>query len=1552
MTSVYAASTIHSKSTLSRKYEVDTSAMWNGGEKFRVKDDSLPNQSTFSNFLQQYSMDVGRFHEVKPWINSIRMFVFTFMLILGSAGIFIVDDTNSELFNAVIHVLQYVIKIIPETSANNIYIIFNLSLILIYAALMFLLFRNLLKYKNGNVPSRNAIYFWIITSRVICPIFSCYISYIFCYYLCSIIGSFSKRGLINLAIAFPLLVMQIAYIFFSCSIYNATPLIRPNDITQLWFSYSYLDRRLNIVLFVLILIQCVLTFFTDPFKEILYFILVDCLAIFFAVQVLYSLPGIAPIYNVIIIFAAVESVPLTFFPLVAHYSDKISPIYFIVCIMLSPIAYFIAKTLVSVRCRKVVDAFANMRELQENEEDDSQQLDPLSAAILNLNKTANIDFLKLNITGDHAISLYLRLGFLFNVPEVEDQSFIKWATDQTVKADLVLSACQVSYALQNDVRMLNTLSVHCAKLSAGPFNSRSFALLFDHLRKELLTQLNEPLLTAVQSCKRSSYILQNFYSEFWGSVLTQRLQNMIDILPQISYEMIRTETLFQNLIRNYPNSTIVYRETVIIYHKVLGEHTKTIEIQSKLNRLKKKGDIDSDRSTSSELDEIDRNFQDQLDPWLAAQNVIENTPSIARKLLIAAATVMIIIMIGLPIVQLCIAIYKINDFLRITEPIEIVGDIQMEVSRIPQLIRRISLYQRNKIKNYTVGPAYGALLEFIDENATRYYLNSYVEDFTDNLTRFLDACTNENIPLEVCNNKTHKMISGNSTTHTTLYNLLSSYLLAAKQLKELHNYSDINKDERFQFIFDNYESAHSGISSALGRLNNLVVSFHSSFNRLCIAFYFHTIVVPLLFVLPIFIMSMIASRKELKFLLRLFFSIPKSDIANLKSSINQKKGRANKNEHITIDDSDAEGAQHRKEELIDNLATVPHSHHGVFMGWREISILFVFFTCVMAFIGISVFQYSMTDIIQMTNAYTYSITVYSHAASCYVWAQELFSNCSIFKNDTETKMKSLMAVNGFQDRFNTLLYGSSQKDTKPGLILGWDISDMYTKSKFIDTSTDVSIPCIGMMHTVYYSLSCEAQVALFCSISQWIFNQNMTYEDEYVYHFEHILFGHIIPFLEEGMVLFENKVLNLNQMKVNDLLIVYILLLVMQIIFICLFLRPSLNLILHHIATPRKLLQLVPPEALMKSKFVAKWISGCVRVCSNISTENRNAMNNEVVEFAVDYSSCGVALCDEFLQIQNANQTFLRMTKMESLNSQESIRQVLLRRLIDRDKLACIERLERVAKKITAGMSKTSIFSFESVIAGANNELQNIVVTLHGYSGLDNNNTFASVHTFAVIIKENNLQHNLEETIKNEREKYNRLLDLFMPKEIRERRIEGTDMSMQVDTGSIIHVTITPQFFGPDIIPIISKIFVTLIQALDHETIKIRTCEMSYVAATGLFTRTKNPGQTASDTALKMLSMVQKVVQNNSVTISIGIHTGSIKCGIIGITNSAFDIVGDTAIAAAKLAESCPPWLVHVSERIYGEIKYLKYNVMEIGNDELGHTYLLSNTSFSQGDHS
>ena len=1556
MTSVYAASSIHSKSTLSKKYDVDTSAMWNGGEQFRIRIDDDMESTSFINFMQQFSLDVGRFNEIPALVNTLRMLIFPFFLILDSCGLLLVENTQSGVFMSIINVLKRLTAFLYSGTDINVSVAVNVSILLLYIAFVYSLVVNIYQYKLGSTPSKTSIIMWLTISRVIAPMLSSYVAYYFSVNLCNIIIDYSTNALIDLIISIPLLLIQIFYLFFSCSVYNATPIIRANDSSQLWFSHSIHDWQLNFDIFIIVALESILTFVKSPIKESIFAGVVIILSVYLTVDTYLFLPYIRPKSNAIIISASISTIPFSLFPLINNQVPSAGALYFIACIAFVIIAYIIAKLLINRQIYNIIDQFNLMRSEEEDNEDDTR-MDPLSAAIMHLNKTRNNDFYKLGISGESKISLYLRIGFLFNVPEVEDQTFIKWCTDQTIKADVLLSACQVSYALQSDMRMLNNLEQYVNKLSSGPYNSKSFAILFDHLRQELLTQLNTPLLSAIQQAKKSDFALQTACSEFWNATLKQKLTNMEAALPQISLEMMKTDGLLQRLLRNYPRSPTVLRETVISYHKSLGDHHRSLELQAKLNRTRKEGALDSDHSSSSELDGIDRNFQDQMDPWIIAQDLIAGIHSPAKVWVITTSVVTVIIMFLIPIVELSVALTKVQNYLAKTDPVKVVGLLQEAISRLPQLIRRITLIEQNEITidMESIGQIIGTLTEFANVSNAKLYIDNYIDILEDNLNSFLTTCSDSDVLGTICTEKSVTLkTDSKESTNSTLYDALSTFLLYAREQRNTNDYSDTKTSENVKFLFDNFDAIEEQLTTTLETINVDVLGYQNYFNKICIIFYIVTFVVPLFILVPLIVITYIIVYKEMRFAMKLFLSIPKTDISNLKWSAKSKKDKIVKQKDVIADDTSIESLQLKQEELYENLATNPKNHSGFFFNWLLCLIIFIVASCGFSALGIAVFSLSTDSLVEMTDNYIYSIQASTSAVSCYVWAQEVFSTNPIKDDKAEMKKQSKKYVNNFIEIFNTLLYGKGDQSMKPALLLGSDIVSMYVQSSSVD-QLQLAKPIYGIIHDVYYSMSCETQVRLLDGIVSWLFDEDsqlsFSYSDLFSYHIEHIIFAHIQPYLEKGKEMFNEKVNTLNQTKTNQLLIVYVVLIVLQLIFIFCFLSEGVSIIIHHINTPKILLSLVPPESITKSPTIMKLLGGSITTSiTTILTHGKEVMNGESVEFACDYSNCAVALLNEFLQVTRSNAAFKKLSKTKEADA--PIRTVLQKMLIDNNKLANIQRLEKTAKKMSHGVSKDARFTFESRTAGSNGEMLTLKISLYGYSGSEEEEDYGhsiSVATsFAIVIENTTAQKLQEELIKFEHEKIQKLIRLIMPDEIKGKRDIGFDTSILAETATIIVASIKTSITNEEIIPVVNSIFNEFDKAMNEETIKVRTCSLSYIAASGIFSKSKATGQSASDVALKMIENAKRAIgeERDDVSISIGLCTGTVKCGMVGGSDQVFDVVGETAQSAMRLSEICPPWLIHISERTYGEIKFLKYNLKEIGNGM--HTYLLSPTPFSQ----
>lgn len=105
---------------------------------------------------------------------------------------------------------------------------------------------------------------------------------------------------------------------------------------------------------------------------------------------------------------------------------------------------------------------------------------------------------------------------------------------------------------------------------------------------------------------------------------------------------------------------------------------------------------------------------------------------------------------------------------------------------------------------------------------------------------------------------------------------------------------------------------------------------------------------------------------------------------------------------------------------------------------------------------------------------------------------------------------------------------------------------------------------------------------------------------------------------------------------------------------------------------------------------------------------------------------------------------------------------------------------------------------------------------------------------------------------------------------------------------------------------------------------KLKTIGDSYMCISGLPNR--NPAHPV-DAVLAAFEMVHEVMErdraDNSVRwkLRVGIHTGPVIAGVVGINKFAFDIWGDTVNFSSRMESSSQPNRINLSERTFSRVK-------------------------------
>ena len=112
-----------------------------------------------------------------------------------------------------------------------------------------------------------------------------------------------------------------------------------------------------------------------------------------------------------------------------------------------------------------------------------------------------------------------------------------------------------------------------------------------------------------------------------------------------------------------------------------------------------------------------------------------------------------------------------------------------------------------------------------------------------------------------------------------------------------------------------------------------------------------------------------------------------------------------------------------------------------------------------------------------------------------------------------------------------------------------------------------------------------------------------------------------------------------------------------------------------------------------------------------------------------------------------------------------------------------------------------------------------------------------------------------------------------------------------------------------------------------YNALKIETVGNRYMIVSGMPYSNEQHALTVGRIALELLSQIQKFTRIDNpeerICIKLGIHSGSVVAGVLGLTLPRYCLIGDTVNTSSQLEVSGKANKIHVSEEFKNRIELL-----------------------------
>lgn len=192
-------------------------------------------------------------------------------------------------------------------------------------------------------------------------------------------------------------------------------------------------------------------------------------------------------------------------------------------------------------------------------------------------------------------------------------------------------------------------------------------------------------------------------------------------------------------------------------------------------------------------------------------------------------------------------------------------------------------------------------------------------------------------------------------------------------------------------------------------------------------------------------------------------------------------------------------------------------------------------------------------------------------------------------------------------------------------------------------------------------------------------------------------------------------------------------------------------------------------------------------------------------------------------------------------------------------------------------------------------------------------------------------QRQIEMELRQQRKQADRLLVNILPYQIATRLKSGArTIAENFDDVTVLFADLVDftaasgQMNPKQLVSLLNEIFSTFDRlAEQHGLEKIKTIGDAYMAAAGLPVPRLDHADAVALMALDMQQSMDKFLRpdGNPFQLRIGINTGSVIAGVIGMRKFAYDLWGDTVNIASRMETTGLPGLIQVTPEVYVRLK-------------------------------